>query len=129
MQALEQSMALRSVASGQKLFNAEDDDDELLLIRSGSVKVTLPMHKKDNYHLINCGPGEFVGGMGFLEGAGHATNALALTDVEVYALSRKCFNVLARQHPALTLAIIENVALNLSVRLRVTISELQALRG
>jgi SulP family sulfate permease len=127
--ALEQAMVIRSIESGQKLFNADDDDDELLMIRSGSVKVTLPMHKKDHYHLINCGPGEFIGGMGFLEGGGHATDALALTDVDVYALSRKRFNALARQHPALSLAIIENVALNLSVRLRVTISELQALRG
>lgn len=130
LQALEQAMVTRSILAGEKLFNANDDDDELLMIRSGSVKVTLPMNsKKDHYHLINCGPGEFVGGMGFLEGNGHATNALALTDVEAYALSRKRFNMLAKQYPALTLAIIENIAFNLSVRLRVTISELQALRG
>jgi SulP family sulfate permease len=67
--------------------------------------------------------------MGFLEASGHATDALALTDVEVYVLSRKQFNILARQHPELALAIIENVALNLSTRLRVTISEVRALSG
>lgn len=129
LQALEKAMVIRSINAGEKIFSIEEDDDELLLIRSGSVKVTLPFNKKDNYHLINCGPGEFIGGMGFLEGGGHATEALALTDVDVYALSRKRFNALANQYPMLALAIIENVALNLSIRLRVTISELQALRG
>jgi SulP family sulfate permease len=129
MQALESAVTLRTIKADHKVFKIGEDDDELLLVRSGMVKVTLPIRKKDHYHLVNCGPGEFIGGTGFLEGGGHATEALALTDVEVYVLSRKKFNLLARQHPTLTLAIIENVALSLSVRLRVTISELQALRG
>lgn len=127
--ALEAAMAIRHIKAGHKVLNAGDEDDELLMIRRGSVKVMVPIRKKDSYHLATSGPGDFIGGMGFLEGSGHATDALALSDVEVYVLSRKNFHALARQHPNLTLAIIENVALNLSVRLRVTISELQALRG
>jgi SulP family sulfate permease len=129
LQALEQAVVTRSITAGHKVYNTGDEDDELLIIRRGAVKVTVPIHKKNSYHLVNCSAGEFIGGMGFLEGSGHATDALALTDIEVYVLSRKQFKVLARKYPSLTLAIIENVALNLSIRLRVTINEVQALRG
>jgi SulP family sulfate permease len=111
------------------LFTAGSDDDELLIVRRGVIKITVPIHKKNSYHLINVGPGEFAGGIGFLEGSGHATDALALTDVEVYVLPHKQFRMLAHQHPELALAIMHQVALNFATRLRVTISEVQALRG
>ncbi len=129
MLALEAAVTIRHIKLGHKVLNAGDEDDELLLIRRGAVKVMVPIHKKDNYHLATNGPGDFIGGMGFLEGSGHVTDAQALTDVEVYVLPSKRFKELAKLYPNLTLAIIENVALELSVRLRVTISELQALRG
>lgn len=129
LKALEDVMDLRHIKAGNKILNFGYEDDELLLIRRGSVKVMVPIHKKDSYHLATSGPGDFLGGMAFLEGSGHVTEAYALTDVEVFVLSRKHFNVLASLYPGLTLAIIESVALSLSTRLRVTISELQALRG
>jgi CRP-like cAMP-binding protein len=53
---------------------------------------------------------------------------MAIKKPSVYALSRKNFNALASQHPALTLAIIENIVLSLSIQLRLTISALQAIR-
>ncbi|MEN6586906.1 MAG: SulP family inorganic anion transporter [Sulfuricella sp.] len=127
--ALEAAISIRHIQAGHKVLNAGDEDDELLMIRRGTVKVTVPIHKKESYHLVTSGPGDFLGGMGFLEGGGHATDALALSDVEVYVLTGKNFGNLARQWPNLTLAIVENVALNLSIRLRMTIAELQALRG
>lgn len=129
LKALAEVMDIRHVKSGHKVLSAGDEDDELLMIRRGTVKVLVPIHKKDSYHLATCGPGDFIGGMGFVEGTGHVTDALALTDVEVYVLSRKHFIELSRQYPNTTLAIIRSVALGLSSRLRTTISELQAMRG
>jgi CRP-like cAMP-binding protein len=52
-----------------------------------------------------------------------------MTDVEVYALSREKFTAMITQHASLKLIVIETVARHLSQRLRVTIGELQALRG
>lgn len=127
--ALEEAVEKRAFKAGHKLYNAGDEDDELLIIRVGSVKVTVPVHKKDSYHLVSCGAGQLIGGMGFIESSGHATEATALTDVEVFVLSRKKFERLAKQYPHLALVIIQNVALTLSFRLRATISELQAMRG
>jgi SulP family sulfate permease len=93
------------------------------------VKVMIPIRKKEQYHLATCGPGEIIGGMGFLDSSKQSSIAIAMTDTEVYALSRTHFDALAEQHRTLGLTIIEQVALSLSTRLRVAIGEIQALRG
>ena len=127
--AFEAAAELRHIKSGKKVFKSGGTDGELFVIRRGTVKLTVPIRKKDNYHLATCGPGEIIGGMGFLEGTAHAADALAMTDVEVYALSREKFTAMITQHASLKLIVIETVARHLSQRLRVTIGELQALRG
>ena len=127
--ALEAAVEPYAVKADHKVFKAGEGDEALFLIRRGTVKIMVPMHKKDSYHLATCGPGDIMGGMGFVETRGHATDGVALTDTEVYMLTRRRFEALAERHPKLALIIIENVAHGLAGRLRVTISELQALRG
>lgn len=129
LQALEQAVTLHSFGAGTFLFRAGSEDDALHIVRSGVVRVSVPIHKKDNYLLVTCGPGEFVGDIGFVEANGHVTDSLAMTDVETYVLSRRQFAKLAQQHPQLALAVIENVALGLCSKLRITTGEVQALRG
>lgn len=127
--ALQAAMTLRSIKAGKKVFKAGAGDCDLFIVRRGTVKISLPLHKKDNYQLSTAGRGSLIGAMGFMDAAGHAGNAVALTDTDVYALSRARFNQLATEHPGLALVILQAVALNLSNRLHVTIAELQALRG
>ncbi|WP_300452067.1 SulP family inorganic anion transporter [Accumulibacter sp.] len=129
VRALSAAVSTRPVRAGDFVFKVHEDDNSLFIVRSGSVKVTVPIDRKESYHLATIGPGELIGGMGFLESSGHVTDALALTDVEVYVLAHEDFDLLAKQHGDLALSIVHNVALNLSMRLRVTIGELQALRG
>lgn len=127
--ALESAVQLRQVGVGKKVFKAGDDSDELFLIRRGCVRLTVPLRKKETYHLATCGPGELIGDMGFIEAGSHAVDAQALTDTEVYLLTREHFEFLAVEHGDLGIAIFGNVAHTLSARLRVAIGELQALRG
>jgi len=127
--SLEGAVEIRSVKAGKKVFKAGADDKELFIIRRGVVKLTLPIHKKESYHLATCGPGEIIGGMGFLDNTGHTADALALTDVEVYALTRERFLALTEEHQLLAFAIVENIAHNLASRLRVAAAEIAALRG
>ncbi|WP_322095850.1 SLC26A/SulP transporter family protein [Paramagnetospirillum magneticum] len=126
---LNAAVTLRPVHAGKKVFKAGSSGDELFLIRRGTVKITLPIHKKEHYHLATCGPGEIIGGIGFLDGANHAADALALTEVEVYVLGRDGFLALGEDHPAMAFRLVETVALNLAGRLRATVSEIHALRG
>ncbi len=119
----------RSIKAGKKVFKAGVADSDLFIVRRGLVKISLPLHKKENYHLSTAGRGSIIGAMGFMDLEGHSGNAVALTDTEVYALSRAAFNTLAEQHSAIALVILQAVARNLSNRLHITIAELQALRG
>ncbi len=127
--ALMNAVELRSIAAGKKLYKAGTDSDELVLLRRGTVKLMVPLRKKESYHLATCGPGDLVGGMGFIEAGKHAVDAVALVDAEVYVLTRDRFEILAVEHGDLGLAIFGSIAHSLSTRLRVTIGELQALRG
>jgi SulP family sulfate permease len=101
--ALEAVVEEHSAKADKKLFKAGAGDEALYLIRRGTVKLMVPLHKKEAYHLATCGPGEVIGGLGFVEARGHATDALALTDTDVYMLTRRNFDALERQHPMLAL--------------------------
>lgn len=127
--ALEDAMTIRFVKAGKRVFKAGAGGDELFIVRRGTVKLTLPIHKKESYHLATCEPGEIIGGMGFLDATGHTADALALTDVEVYVLTRGRFLALSADHQAIAFAIVENIAHNLASRLRVAAAEIAALRG
>jgi len=127
--ALEAAMEIRAIKAGKRVFKAGAGDGALFIIRHGTVRLTLPIHKKDNYHLATSGPGDILGGMGFIEAEGHAADALALTDVEAYMLTREQFEMLAVDYGDIALAIFGNVARSLATRLRVAVGEIQALRG
>ncbi|TRZ89519.1 MAG: STAS domain-containing protein [Rhodocyclaceae bacterium] len=127
--ALEDAMTIRFVKAGKRVFKAGENGEELFIVRRGTVKLTLPIHKKQSYHLATCEPGEIVGGMGFLDATGHTVDALALSDVEVYVLTRGSFLALTAEHQAIAFAIVENIAQNLTSRLRVAAAEIAALRG
>ena len=129
LRALEGAIEMRTVKAGKKVFKAGTASDELFVVRRGLVKVTLSIHKKESYHLATGGPGDIVGGMGFLDGMNHTADALALTDTELYVLSHSNFLKLTEHHRALALAIVENIARSLGDRLRGTIAEIQSLRG
>jgi SulP family sulfate permease len=127
--ALKTAMELRFVKAGKRVFKAGAADTDLFIIRRGTVKITVPIRKKESYHLATSSRGGIIGNMGFLDAEGHAADGLALTDTEVYVLSRANFETLAASQRGIALTVMKAVARNLSTRLRVTIQELQALRG
>ena len=126
--ALEAAVELRTVKAGKRIFKAGSECNELFMIRSGTVRLTVPLRKKDSYHLATCGPGELIGDMGFIESGSHAVDAVAISDCEVFVLARENFEMLALMHDDLLFAIFGNIARTLATRLHVTITELQALR-
>lgn len=129
LEALEAEVGRREAEAGKKIVKAGAGGDELLLIRRGSVKVMVPIRKKQSYHLSTGGPGEIVGGTAFVDTGRHAADVVAVGAVELYVLSRAGFERLAKDHPDIALALVQGIARNLSQRLRATIVELQALRG
>ncbi|HMX16630.1 MAG TPA: SulP family inorganic anion transporter [Rhodocyclaceae bacterium] len=129
MRALEAAIQTRAVRAQKKVYKAGTPTDALYLVRRGTLKLLVPVRKKDSYHLSTCGPGEIIGGMGFMAGGNHLVDLVALTDSELYVLTRERFEELAVEHGDLALAIFGHVAHTLSLRLRIAIGEVQALRG
>ena len=127
--ALKRVMEARAIRAGKKVFKTGGDGDEMFLIRRGMVKLILPIHKKENYHMATCGPGDIIGGIGFISATGHTVDAVALTDTDVYVLHRAGFDALADDHRALALSLVVGVAMNLSDRIRAMVEEIRALRG
>ena len=127
--ALESVMESRQIKAGKRVFKAGAADSELYFVRRGTVKITVPIRKKESYHLATAGRGGIIGNMGFVDTGGHIADAVALTDAEVFVLTRERFDEVAAHQPAICLAILRTVGRSLSTRLRVTIEELQALRG
>lgn len=129
MSALAANVELRLVKAGKRLFKAGGDADSLYFLRRGAVKLTVPIHKKESYHLATCGPGDLIGAKGFIEVHRQAMDALALTDSDVYVLTREGFEVLAVDHSDLAVALVGKLARDLAMRLHTAITEVQVLRG
>lgn len=129
MAALATAVELRMVKAGKKVFKAGGDSDSLYFLRRGMVKLTVPIHKKESYHLATCSPGDLIGAKGFIEVHRQAMDALALTDVDVYVLTRERFEVLAVDYGDVAVAIMGKLARDLATRLNTAITEVQVLRG
>ena len=129
LSALSAAVEIRLIKAGKKVFKAGTDGDALFFIRRGLVKLTVPINKKESYHLATCGPGDLIGDMGFMEVGRQAMDAMALIDADVYVLPRERFEVLAVDHGDLSVALIGTLAHNLAVRLHAAITEVQVLRG
>jgi SulP family sulfate permease len=126
--ALEACMDKRSFKAGETIFGIGEEGDELLLIRRGSVRIMLPLDAEQSHHLATFGRGDFIGEMAFLDHAPRSANAIAFTDTDIYALSRRRFDALASEHKRLAINLFDALARMLAIRLRYTNSELRLLQ-
>jgi SulP family sulfate permease len=118
----------RHYHAGKKVLKLGAQEDELLFIRSGTVRVVVPLRKKDDWHIGTFGRGDFIGEMGFLDSERRSAEALALSDVDCFALSRQRFNELALERSQAAGYIFEGIASTLAMRIRFMNKELRALR-
>ncbi len=124
---LEACMETRSLPAGEYVFRRGDLGDELFLIRRGSVRILLPLDRRQAHHLATFGRGDFFGEMAFLDGEPRSADALALTDTDLYVLSRARFQTLVEEHKRLALNLLEGLARTLAIRLRHTDAELRVM--
>jgi len=124
---LEACLEKRSCAAGERIFKRGDGGDEIYLIRRGAVRIMLPLGEVRGHHLATFGRGGFFGEMAFLDQQPRSADAIALTDCDLYILSRRRFDALVEHHKLLGLNLMEGLALLLAARLRVANAELHAL--
>jgi SulP family sulfate permease len=118
----------RHYPAGKKVLKLGAQGDELLFIRSGAIRVVLPLHKKDDWHIGTFGRGDFIGEMGFLDSERRTAEAIALDDVECFVLSRQRFNALPEGSTQAAADMFEGIASVLAMRIRFMNKELRALR-
>jgi SulP family sulfate permease len=117
----------RSARAGEKIFNIGDSGDEVFLVRSGKVRILLPLSSGKRHHLATFSRGDFFGEMAFLDRGTRSADAEAKTNCELFVLSRREFNAHSHANPVLGVRTFARLARAMSLRLRQTDSELRAL--
>ncbi|HEX7527879.1 MAG TPA: cyclic nucleotide-binding domain-containing protein, partial [Thermoanaerobaculia bacterium] len=128
LRALEACMEKRAYKSGEKIFGRGDTDDVLYLIRRGAVRIMLQLDETQWRHVGTFGRGNFFGEIAFLDGQARSADAIALSDTELFALSRKQFDALAEEHKRMAINLLEGLARVLAIRLRYANAELHVLQ-
>ncbi len=128
LQALEACMEKRAYKSGEKIFKRGDTDDVLYLVRRGAVRIMLQLDETQWRHVGTFGRGNFFGEIAFLDGQARSADAIASTDTELFALSRKQFDGLAEEHKRMAINLLEGLARVLAIRLRYANAELHVLQ-
>lgn len=128
LRALEACMEKRAYKSGERIFSRGDTDDVLYLIRRGAVRIMLQLDETQWRHIGTFGRGNFFGEMAFLDGQARSADATALTDTELFALSRTKFDALAEEHKRMAINLLEGLARVLAIRLRYANAELHVLQ-
>ena len=116
-----------SLKEGEYLFRRGDTGDEIYLIRSGEIRILLPLASGKQHHVSTIHRGDFFGEMAFLDNETRSADAVAKTDCEMYWFSRAEFDQRMRSDAGVGLSIFNRLARAVSLRLRQTNSELRAL--
>lgn len=125
--ALQSVVTARTCKAGEAVFRRGDVGDEMFLIRRGSVRIVLPMEGRE-HNLATFGRGSFFGELAFLDREPRSADAVALTDADLFVLSRSRFDAIASEHKRLAVQLFEGIARAIALRLRRANVELRALQ-
>lgn len=98
---------VRRVARGATIFSKGDPGTSLFAVASGIVRVTAlsPQGKNAVFNLIH--EGEIFGEIALLDGKPRTADAVAFSDCSLLVIERRDFMPLLRDHPELTLRLLE----------------------
>jgi CPA1 family monovalent cation:H+ antiporter len=99
----------RTVPARQDLIREGNRGESLYLIARGRVRV-LKVKNGQEVEIAQLGPGDFVGGGGFLNGEPHGATCRALTPCAIYELRRRDLDAINAHCPGLRAAIEQAIA-------------------
>ncbi len=106
---------------GDTVIQKGDIDDTLAFIASGELEVLIPKGRSDHLErLTTFSSGSVIGEQSFLDQKPRSTTIRAISNGELYRLSRESFSVLSAKHPNLAMQVALDLGRILSVRLRNT---------
>jgi anti-anti-sigma regulatory factor len=117
-----------SIPAGDVLFRTGDKGDQLYVLLEGEISLGLPIDGQSHLRrLSTITPGVVFGEMALLDAQPRSAHALADRASVLKALSRSNFARLREQHPSLFAKMLQNIAHEMSLRLRLTNQQLRAL--
>ncbi len=93
--------------AGETIFSAGEPGRSMMIVASGSVRVTLPTNGGDEITLADFERGAVLGEIALLDGRPRSASATALTDCELLLLDRTAIGPLLRSNTRACMAIIE----------------------
>ena len=105
----------RQLQSGEVLFRQYAPADGVWLLEQGQVSI---LSGSDAARLATFGPGQFVGEMGFVDGKPRSATARADSVLHAVFLANQSLAALSEQGSGVALTIIQNIARELSHRMR-----------
>ncbi|WP_186510919.1 cyclic nucleotide-binding domain-containing protein [Caenimonas sedimenti] len=119
-----------TVAAGMPVFNAGDNDGSLLVVLAGNVSIEVPAAPgSEALRVASFGTGMVFGEMAFLDGTPRSGKATATSSCQLFLLSRNNFATWAQQYPHDAQLLLNNIAKQLSHRLRFTTGQLIAVNA
>jgi SulP family sulfate permease len=128
LSVLTSCMTQQHIPANTCIFKANSPGEELMLIASGQIKITLSIGKNTIVHLATLGRGQFFGEMSFLDRQVHSADVYAQTDVELLIMTRTDFDHISASNPTLTAQVMQSIAIAIATRLRHTNSDLIQIR-
>lgn len=125
--AISEKMVRRQLQAYEALFREGDAGTELYFVVGGRIDVELRLDDDGSRtrRLSTVGPGAVLGEMALFAGKARSADAVAATDVTLYALSESAFRALLSEQPEAATTLLMNIGRELSARLAVTNQELR----
>src|SRR6266576_2178117 len=92
---------------GATIFSKGDPGTSLIVVVSGTVKISISSADGRSAILNLIGPGEIFGEVALLDGLARTADATANTNCEIYVIDRRDFIPFVRSQPALAMKLIE----------------------
>jgi len=118
LRELEECMEIRHFVAGATIYARGTPGDELYWVRRGTVRLVAPLEASKVKPTASFGRGDFFGGLAFMDNQPRPHDAVALTDTEVYVLTRSNFEQVVASHHKLAFNLANSMARTFAMRLR-----------
>ncbi len=109
LQALSAKMEQRSFKAGQSMFREGESGEELFVVASGLISVSVRSHDAEDIELSRVGRGAFFGEMAILERASRSATCTALEATECLVLKAGDFEALLIERPGAGVNVLESM--------------------
>ena len=127
IEKLREKIEEKSFTDGSRIFRFGDPGGNIYFVRSGLVRIELPLGDGTMHNLASFARGDFFGDMSFLNMENRSADAIAVGGASLYTINRETFDAITARFPEVGQVFYYRLAFELARRLRQNLTELKAL--